>query len=199
MGGFYDNITVRGPSPEELQQFLQDTNCDALISPEVEGHVVVYHAEPDGDPGILETITEQLSRQFKCPALGVLNHDDDILMYTLFVNGELLDQYNSDPNYFEDAGEPDGPLGGDAKALCAACDRPEAADRVAEILQKTRGEDGYVFEMDRHHDLAKLLGMRNFPIAVEYGSIDEDELPEGVSMDDLLRAGNQPTTTNHLT
>ena len=69
-------------------------------------------------------------------SVAVIVHDNDILIYFLFQNGELADQYNSSPSYFDygSTKEPAGPAGGDAGRLCAAfgVDNRQAVESVSE-------------------------------------------------------------------
>jgi len=46
-------------------------------------------------------LAEALSRDLDCYALCLIVHDDDLLLYDLYRSGELLDGYNSMPQYFE--------------------------------------------------------------------------------------------------
>jgi hypothetical protein len=50
-------------------------------------------------------------------------------------------------------------------------------------------DSGYVFEHERHADLARLLGLPEIAVATGYGYVDAGELPEGLAEGDLRRVG----------
>ena len=190
MGSFYSNITVLGPSQGELCRFLEGAHRVSYIAPSLQGATVVFDLESEDDPGILPKLAEQISRHFTCPALAILNHDDDVLMYDLFVDGESVDEYNSAPTYFDPNAEPGPPSGGDADRLCRVFHAPDAVERVAEILAKSSfDDDGYVFALDRHQDLTTVLGLPGYAVGCGYSSIEENELPDNLNADSLVRSG----------
>ena len=120
--------------------------------------------------------------------LAVLNHDDDILWYQLYADGKLVDEYDSTPGYFDSAAEPSAPAGGDARKLCSALGSTNAAE-VERILRKSGfDDDGYTFAFERHTDLVRALGITEFGVGTSYASFENDELPAGLSVADVIRA-----------
>src|SRR6187455_1673439 len=98
MGNFYVNYTLRGPEPETVAAAL--TGRSAIVTPQDNRSVVVFDAEAESqDLGVFDAVGRRLSTELKCPVLAVLNHDDDVLLYRLFENGRLVDEYNSAPAY----------------------------------------------------------------------------------------------------
>ena len=119
MGNFYTNYTLRGPSQFAVAAAL--TGRTALVTPAEAGCVVVFDEESEvQDAEGMAELASTLSRRFRCPVLGIANHDDDILYYQLYEAGALEDEYDSCPNYFDPDAEPAAPAGGDAAKLCAA-------------------------------------------------------------------------------
>lgn len=105
----------------------------------------------------------------------------------LYTNGELQDEYDSSPGYFDSDAEPSGPAGGDAAKLCAAFGASDPGE-VERVLRKSFFDgDGYAFE--RHNDLVKALAISPFAVGTAYASFDSDELPEGLSLSDIIRTG----------
>lgn len=45
------------------------------------------------------SVVRKLSLDLSCPALAVMNHDDSVMLYALYDRGELVDQYDSDPDF----------------------------------------------------------------------------------------------------
>lgn len=187
MGNFYTNYTVRGPSQRAVASALAGRS--ALVTPAQDGCVVVFdESSEDQDHDAIGELAARLARQFLCPVLAVVNHDDDILWYRLYQSGALIDQYDSCPDYFDPEADPAGPSGGDAQKLCAAF----AADGVAEVevvLRKSGlDDDGYTFEVERHAELVRLLGLPAFAVGAGYHYVSQGEVPEGLTAEEIIRA-----------
>jgi hypothetical protein len=185
MGSFYTNYTLRGPDQPVVAAALAGRS--ALVAPMSNGCVTVFDEQSDEqDQEAIGELAARLSRQFRCPVLAVLNHDDDIFCYQLYLAGELTDEYDSCPDYFDPDAEPSGPSGGDAQKLCDAF----GSDQVAEVEQVLRksglDEDGYTFEVERHEALAHLLGLPAFSVGTGYNYVSQGELPDGLDEDDLI-------------
>ena len=186
MGNFYTNYTLRGPSQFAVAAAL--TGRTALVTPAEAGCVVVFDEESEvQDAEGMAELASTLSRRFRCPVLGIANHDDDILYYQLYEAGALEDEYDSCPNYFDPDAEPLPPAGGDAAKLCAAF----AANNVAviESILRRSGweEDGYTFEVERHEDLILALGLPLYGVGAGYLYVSRGELPDGLTADNLMR------------
>jgi len=191
MGNFYTNITVHGPTQDKVADALSEMDRTAYVSPTVGGYTIVYDAEcDDQDTEIIGRLTADLSRQLECAAIALLNHDDDVLWYQLYKNGELVDEYNSAPDYFEPEAEPSGPAGGDAAKLMQAFGGAADTKELEKVLRiSSLDDDGYTFEYERHQALARLLGMPPFGVGRGFNYIHDGELPEGLTEADLRRVG----------
>jgi hypothetical protein len=180
MGNFYTNITLKGPQQEQILEYLSSLKRSAGVSPTINRLSVVLDERSDSqDTDELEGLSADLSSKFDCVALAVLNHDDDILLYRLYKSGQLIDSYDSCPDYFSATDTPAGPTGGEAGLLCLefAPDKPAAV--VENILRKA-----YVFAVDRHNDLVQSLGLSDFAIGLGFNYLSEmteEDLP-GVSL-----------------
>lgn len=188
MGNFYVNYTLRGVSQQAVADALAGRAC--VVTPPANGTVVAFDEQSDRqDSRVIASLAAGLSGKLLCPVLAVLNHDDDILWYQLYTNGELQDEYDSTPGYFDSDAEPSGPAAGDAAKLCAAfgASDPEEVERV---LRKSFFDgDGYAFAFERHNDLVKALAISPFAVGTAYASFERDELPEGLSPDEFIRTG----------
>ncbi|MGZ5640025.1 MAG: hypothetical protein ACXWIT_25535 [Burkholderiales bacterium] len=174
MGSFYTSHTARGPSQQELLDWLGTR--PALVSKTEAGATVVLDAACEGQDG--ETLSElaaQISSHFRCVVLAVLNHDDDILYFELHENGEKTDEYNSNPAYFDDHAESDAPRGGDADRLCSVFGASDDPDKVNAVLRDTE----FVFATERHDALAHALGLPLHSVGVGYSYVSEGDLPPG--------------------
>jgi hypothetical protein len=192
MGAFYTNIVLRGPDQGQVVLFLTQEKRLAYVSPTIDGFTVVYDEKSESqDETTLSGLASQLSEAFGCTALAVLVHDSDIFAYWLFEAGELTDEYNSMPGYFDDPSLP--PLGGDPNRLCAAFGVEDGVDRATSVFHKVASrnlEDGwagsYVFAEDIHHDLVGLLGIPSFAVSTGYRYIEQGDIPEELDSDSLV-------------
>jgi hypothetical protein len=182
LGAFYTNIALKGPDQAAVLTYLRAQGRDAYVAPTLHDVTLVYDlASESQDHRILNALAADLSRAFACPALAALVHDDDFLVYTLFQDGAQVDEYNSDPTYFE--GErPAPPLGGNAQVLCAAFGVQAAAvAQVERILRAWHGPNGnpgaspYLFAQFRHRDLARALGLPERLCILGYLYVEQGE------------------------
>lgn len=186
MGSFYTNYTLRGPSPLDVAHALAGRS--AIVTPAQNGCVVVFDEQSeDQDFGVIAELAARLSRELRCPLLAVLNHDDDVFRFQLYQSGELADEYDSSPGYFDPSAEPSAPAGGDAQKLCSAFGAGSVAEVESILRRSSVDEDGYTFELDRHTDLARALGTPSFGVGAGFHSVSDGEMPEGLDADDVLR------------
>lgn len=188
MGNFYMNYTVRGVGQLAVATVLTGRRC--IVTPSVNNCVVVFNEEPnDQDLQTISQLGAKLSAELHCPVLAVLNHDDDILWYQLYSGGKLEDEYDSSPGYFDALSQPSAPAGGDAQKLCSVFGSTKVAE-VESILRKSAfDDDGYMLAFERHGDLAKTLGISAFGVGTAYASSENDEWPEGLSPNGVVRTG----------
>ncbi len=199
MGNFYANITLAGPTQTELLNYLRKESHDAYVSPTLDGFTVVYERECDNqNERILHSLTSELSKEFNCPALFVVNHDDDVLIYAVYQNGSCLEDYNSDPTYFtendeepvdqevDENGRPVTRLGSsiashDPTPLCTVFNRLQAIARLKVILRLR----SWTFAIEQHQAIAEALGLPPFLVGSGFRYIEQGEEPQGISLEDL--------------
>ncbi|PWU10214.1 MAG: hypothetical protein C5B50_25935 [Verrucomicrobia bacterium] len=193
MGNFYVNYTLRSPDQRAVAAAL--AGRASIVTPAQDGCIVVFDEESeDQNQEVIAELAARLSGSLGCPLLAVLNHDDDILMYQLFLNGELMDEYDSTPDYFGGAEEFDDeshplkdPQGGNAKLLCEVFGA-NAVEEVENILRKpSLTDEGYVFAFERHADLAGALGIASFGVGTSFSALSDGELPEHLDERALLK------------
>lgn len=185
MGWSYTHVALFGPTREQIVAVIG--NRQAAVSPTFNGFTLVAHEEFEShDEDHISAVATELSKILSCPAIIICEFDDDVLSYRLIEAGALIDEYNSEPDYFDFAGEhipPRGPLGGDAERLCTALQRIDARERVDRILHE---QEVYIDAPDRHRALAAALGMPVFSVGFDYGALQNDELPEGLEEPDVI-------------
>lgn len=188
MGNFYTSYTLRGPSQQAVAAAL--AGRAAIVPPAQDGCVVVFDEESEEqNEEVIGELASRLSGQFNCSLLAVMNHDDSVLRYWLYLSGGLADEYNSAPGYFETEDEDAamaGPEGGDARKLCEAFGANSIEEVDGILRQPSAVDDGYLFQMERHEDLTRALGIPDFG-AGGFEQIDEGELPGGMAEDEWIR------------
>ncbi len=200
MGNFYVNVTLKGPARDQIAAYLAGVGCEAYLSPTVDGVTMVCEAVCDSqNDDHIRAFAAKISERLACPALAVLNHDDDVLWYGLYAAGVLDHEYTSAPDFFETEFldpdddlelEDDGvaiPEGGDAQALCAAFGPAADPAAVETILRALDNETGFVFAFERHEALAKALGLPAFTVCCGYRKLERGAFPPGYGEADFFR------------
>ena len=188
MGSFYVNFSIKSADAQQVASTLEHSGRRAIVTPATGGYVVAYDEQADeqDDTAIL-AVGSLLSRELSAPVFAVLNHDDDILCYWFFDGGELVDSYNSSPDYFSYR-KPGPSEGGEPGKLCAVLGA--AADPVAveAILRKE-----YLFALERHQEIAELLGLPPWSVGFGYTYVArgelQDEVEDGPAAGDLIFVG----------
>jgi hypothetical protein len=186
MGNFYTNYTVRTDNHDAVVSALAGRS--AYVTRAQDGFVLVFDEESDNqDTTVINALGARLSQECKSAVLAVLNHDDDILWYQLHVEGCAVDEYDSTPGYFDGDEEYPTPKGGDAELLCRVFANGNPVE-VERILRKAGDdEEAFVFAVERHAELAGVLGLPAFSVGTGFRYVDEGELPEGLEKKDLIK------------
>lgn len=193
MGAFYGNITLTKVRPDQVAKALRGRR--AIIASCASDQVVVFDSVCDAqDIEAMQILAAQTSRELSCHALAILVHDDEVLVYYLFRNGELMDSYNSWPSYFEFGSTKNAaaPEGGKAELLVEAFGKGDFK-KLESILRKPKSRQGYVFETERHADLAKALSLPQFAVGTALASFERGEYPAGISKHDFKWAEDAPS------
>lgn len=99
MGGFYDSIHVRTESYQLIQDVLtrlaKDKGYKFYLAPVINGWVSLFANEY-----WQESLSREISGETQTDVLHMMVHDDDIFRYLYYRSGELIDEYNSCPDYF---------------------------------------------------------------------------------------------------
>lgn len=191
MGSFYTNVTVRVTDEQAVGQHLASKGRGAFVSRAEGSALVIFDRDSeDQDYAVLRALAADLSDRFRCVALAVMNHDDDVLLYTLYRHGRAIDAYNSAPAYF-DADQSAEDRGGDARRLAEAFDVPGRAPEIEATLGlETGADDGVAVESDRHARLVEVLGLPKCAIGTGYDYLDAEEYPEDYASQDFTRVGD---------
>lgn len=83
MGNFYVNIIAKTTAKEAVS-FLKSKRSSAYVMPTGEQECVIYEEQCDTqDIAHMYKLLQELTADKDCSALGVLNHDDDMLFLML--------------------------------------------------------------------------------------------------------------------
>jgi hypothetical protein len=183
VGNFYVTFTAKGEIQQEIARTLKDLGRRAYILPPENGYTVFTDADADAQsPGDIEAVGHAVSAKVGAPVLGVLNHDDDILQYWLFIGGRTESFYDSCPGYF-DGGDPT-PTGGDPAGLATFAGKSGVESSLNDVLKQD-----YVFAFERHMELLRLLGLPQSALGYGYNTFEAGEFPEGVPRESIVQTG----------
>jgi hypothetical protein len=136
-------------------------------------------ASEQDDRRILD-LARGLSEDLHVPAIAFLVHDSDIACYWLFDDGQLLDEYNSDPGYFDpDTDGPPSPSGGRIDVLLRYCRPGVQRDELTAILaEETVRKTTFAEDVIRR--LAKAVGIDTRMAIADYRDVAGDGGPGGL-------------------
>jgi len=158
MGASFANYHVRKIDAKNCARALTTLiGSRALVTDSKNGWTTIYDEQSDSqDIEVLRRLAKGLSSKLKTAVIVMMVHDGDVFMYLLFDNGEVVDQFDSKPDYF-------GPVS-DAK-------RKEWAGNFSRLLRyakkgtaladlKHASDKKLKFDEDeRASEFAKLLGI----------------------------------------
>jgi hypothetical protein len=158
MGASFANYHVRKIDAKNCARALTTLiSSRALVTDSKNGWTTVYDEKSDSqDIEVLRRLAKGLSSKLKTAVVAMMVHDGDVFIYLLFDNGEIVDQFDSKPDYF-------GPVS-DAK-------RREWAGNFSRLLRyakkgtvladlKHASDKKLKFDEDeRASEFAKLLGI----------------------------------------
>jgi len=141
MGNFLGSTHVKIDSELELKSFLSELaaedNFKCYVSPPTNGWVGIYRDEFGQIP-----LGESIAERFNNDIIDVMVHDDDVFCYQYFENGELMDTFNSCPDYFGEMNEDAGSSKGNPEVFKDLLDDPKKINALKDVLrQKTSVAD----------------------------------------------------------
>jgi hypothetical protein len=137
MGLFCVNMHFRSTDEKALTAAVNRRGVKHFrVLPAKGGWTTLYEERAsEQDDGRIRDLAGGLSRDLSAAAIAFLVHDSDIACYWLYENGQLLDEYNSCPNYWDDdATEKGTPTGGTTDVLVRYCRQGVTHDELADIL-----------------------------------------------------------------
>jgi len=169
MGNFYTNVTLRTTERQAVIEYMRAQRRPCFVSPTFRGFTTIYDRLcEEQDVHDLETLATDLSLEFHCSALAVLNHDDDALWIGLARDGERVTTYNSHHI-----------LSGSAWSLA----REFRVLGLLPLVWFLMRSPIVLFEIWRHGGLASALGIPNFAVGLGYDYLSRGERPPNSKAD----------------
>jgi hypothetical protein len=191
MGAFFTNYHIRTDDLVAARDAVNALAADsrAYLSPPAGGWVTVYDEHSDNqDDAVLRRTAMGLSRKLATHVIAFLVHDSDILMYVAYGRGQLLDEFNSAPDYFgEDVDdETRARVRGDAAALLPLCPAGTMLEQVEAVLHPAVRD---VFAERTLEDLATVLGIDPARASLGFRYFEEDGADALPDHDQFVAAG----------
>lgn len=168
MGAHYRSIQVQGDSRNALIMAMEDRlraqNGRALIGPTINGWTGVYLDDSAPSRGLAATLAKQLNTT----VLELLVHDSDIFGYDFYRGEQLIDEYSSRPDYFEQVSPAEREhQKGNAEAFRELLGADKKVGKLDSLLKAHHAEE-FLFEENRLENFAKLLGIENTLASYDY-------------------------------
>ena len=187
MGNFYANITTRNAPAEKILDFLRSKRLFAILIKGPDNYCTIYEKICDQqNTSHISSLLRDISENFSCPAIGILNHDDDVLLFELWSGGIKVDEYNSCPGYFDPKCGEMEPKGGNTKVLVDLFGT-NADEAVVEKALRESNEGAFIFAVERHDTLAKAIGLPSHTIGFGFNYLLAGEIPPDVLPGSMLR------------
>lgn len=157
MGASFANCNVRTTHALKCAKALASSiGSRALMTDPKRGWITVYdeESESQGDK-VLRGLAKTLSAKLKTVVISIFVHDSDIFHYLVYEKGELVDQFDSKPDYF-------GPLSdahkkewrGDFSKLLSYATKGTALSDFKRLAERD-----CLFEEERAGEFAELFGI----------------------------------------
>jgi hypothetical protein len=167
MGNFLTNYQLRTNSAAAVASHVKTIAAGrAAISPYRNGWITLYDETSESqDQDELHRVAGALSAALHTVVLAFLVHDSDILRYLLYNDGLLVDEFDSQPDYFSEVDDATWDrLAGTPQAFARCCPVPPTQDALHPLFArvKKRGlasQRQYADEIERLHAFALQLGM----------------------------------------
>ncbi len=185
MGTFLTNVHVQCSSPEQVTEVVRSMDVQgAWLSGPNGPWITLWDSMGLTRAGDL---AQHVSKQLEAPAIAFMVHDSDILFYWLYDNGQLLDEYNSCPGYFDGDDSMEEAYQADCeqiKKYCRAETTIEELERLLKIWTQAEALEGvmpeFVFVEQRLAELAKHLEIPTAVVNTDYGEIGRDVHPDEI-------------------
>src|SRR5262249_54774873 len=157
MGASFTNYQARTTDADGCAKALVGIiKARALLTEAKKSWITIYDEKSESqDLAELQRVAKALSAKLATEVFAFLLHDSDVFIYLLYQNGRLIDQFNSNPDYF-------GPVtaaerrkwAGHFEKLTRFARAKTSADAIARTLAKK-----HVFHEEMVGNFAQLMGI----------------------------------------
>jgi hypothetical protein len=157
MGAFAVNLHVRLADAAAVRRQLEACGAaEFRVTEPLRGWVSVYErCISDQDEARIKDLAAKLSGGLEAACVAFLLHDSDIACYWLYNDGQLLDEFNSAPDYFEAvSAEERRRVQGRADVYARFCQPGVTVDQIESVLRTK-----VLFADDTVSQLAEFLGV----------------------------------------
>ena len=174
MGNFYTQVLVSNDSSEACEGVMKAIGRRALIGPKFRNIVPIFDSESEKQEiGELDSVALTLSHELQSWAVGIMNHDDDYLLFRLFYRGEELQHISaSRMGSFNTSG-----LNSLRKAVCPK------APWVSLYWALSRPA---LFQVGRHQSVARALGLASWTVGAGYRYLQAEDVEEHPGLDQFV-------------
>jgi len=168
MGSFYGSVHVRMEDRPQLLQALGDIaragKTRFLVSPPAGGWTGIYPSEGGQDFAVSAAVAARVTG----PVLHLVLHDEDVFAYRLYDAGGVIDEYDSNPDYFQESSPARwNETAGRPQALAALGGKGDVT-QFARILSRERAGTDPFRAGQQLEGVAALLGIANVETSYEY-------------------------------
>jgi hypothetical protein len=177
MGAFFVNFHVKTRSRKSVMTVLRNLiDTRAYVSSSRGGWVSVYEERTSSqDDEEIARLGRELSSHLEAPVIGFLVHDSDVLRYWLFEGGQLRDEFDSLPDYFQPTTEDTRKrLQGKPEVLRKYSKRGTTPESLQSHLRQ--GGAGFELAESRLEGLAALLGIDSDRVTLDFQDFERGEL-----------------------
>ena len=147
-----------------LEEIANSRGARFLLAPPRDGWLSIYPSDHGQDASVSAAIAERIP----APVLHLLLHDDDVFAYVLYDAGGSIDEYCSDPDYFEASSAARWQAtAGRTEALAALAVTANPTD-LATVLDRQRPTADPFRARWQLERVAQLLGIANADTSYEY-------------------------------
>lgn len=179
----YTNITLVDVEQGEAAEWLAENGVLAAVSPMVDDITVIYentieaHADDEEPLEALIVLASEASYELGCIAWLVVVDNDAALVYSLYVDGELIDSYGAA------RGLP--PEGGNAERLADTFGLPKKQIKlIRTLLNRPLNADESASE--RHAKLVELLALAPIAARHSYATLQAGTVPPLFALEDVI-------------
>lgn len=131
MGADYGSTHIRTEQFDKVREVVErlavEEEFSCLLSPVIDGWIGIYN-----DMNGLAPLGASLAKHFREDILSMMVYDDDVFCYWYYRGGQLVDRYNSCPDYFGETQE--GDWSGHPERLKPLVSSPQNLEALKQVV-----------------------------------------------------------------